>query len=117
MWYDKLRAGLEARRFTACKNSKNIDAFLKSFKENGDKYNWEMTERGSVEEFLDIKINTLSDGSYKLTQEGLIDKTMKTTNMENCNPAVAPTSGPKPLGPDRHDKDVQLQDKWSYASM
>eukprot|EP00957_Ditylum_brightwellii_P106425 8119372-Ditylum_brightwellii.AAC.1 len=37
--------------------------------------------------------------------------------MENCNPAVAPTSGPKPLGPNPHSKDVQLQDKWSYASM
>eukprot|EP00957_Ditylum_brightwellii_P003688 279726-Ditylum_brightwellii.AAC.1 len=69
MWYDKLRAVLEARGFTACKadpclfnsnkvlciiyvgdclwfarDSKDIDAFLKSFKEDGDKYNWEMTE-------------------------------------------------------------------------
>eukprot|EP00957_Ditylum_brightwellii_P139569 10636819-Ditylum_brightwellii.AAC.1 len=24
--------------------------------------------------------------------------------MENCNPTVAPTSGPKPLGPDPHNK-------------
>eukprot|EP00957_Ditylum_brightwellii_P197145 15020490-Ditylum_brightwellii.AAC.1 len=37
--------------------------------------------------------------------------------MENCNPAVAPTSGSKPLGPDPHGKDVQLQDKWSYTSV
>eukprot|EP00957_Ditylum_brightwellii_P062695 4758156-Ditylum_brightwellii.AAC.1 len=37
--------------------------------------------------------------------------------MENCNPAVAPTSGPKPLGPDPHGKDVHLQDKWSYDFM
>eukprot|EP00957_Ditylum_brightwellii_P166762 12693819-Ditylum_brightwellii.AAC.1 len=37
--------------------------------------------------------------------------------MENCNPAVAPTSGPKPLGPDPHGRDAQLQDKWSYASV
>eukprot|EP00957_Ditylum_brightwellii_P093068 7086401-Ditylum_brightwellii.AAC.1 len=37
--------------------------------------------------------------------------------MENCNPAVAPTSWPKPLGPGPHGKDVQLQDKWSYASV
>eukprot|EP00957_Ditylum_brightwellii_P023207 1751257-Ditylum_brightwellii.AAC.1 len=69
MWYDKLRAGLEARGFTACKadpclfiskkvvcicyvdhclwfdrDSKDIDAVLKPFKEDGDKYNWEMTE-------------------------------------------------------------------------
>eukprot|EP00957_Ditylum_brightwellii_P031266 2370203-Ditylum_brightwellii.AAC.1 len=69
MQYDKLRAGLEARGFTACmadpclfiskkvvrivyvddclwfaRDIKDIDAVLKSFKEDGDKYNWEMTE-------------------------------------------------------------------------
>eukprot|EP00957_Ditylum_brightwellii_P042705 3233862-Ditylum_brightwellii.AAC.2 len=45
-----------------------------------------------------------------LTQEGLIDKILKASGMENFNPAVAPTSGPKPLGPDPHSKGVQLQD-------
>eukprot|EP00957_Ditylum_brightwellii_P020097 1516200-Ditylum_brightwellii.AAC.1 len=35
--------------------------------------------------------------------------------IENCNPAVAPSSGPKPLGLDPHGKGVQLHDKWSYA--
>eukprot|EP00957_Ditylum_brightwellii_P088456 6737061-Ditylum_brightwellii.AAC.1 len=74
-----------------------------------------MTEGGSVEKFLGIKVNSLGDGAYKLTQEGLIDKILKTTRMENCNPAVTPTSGPKPLGPDPYSKDVQLQDRWSYA--
>eukprot|EP00957_Ditylum_brightwellii_P189909 14457325-Ditylum_brightwellii.AAC.1 len=76
-----------------------------------------MTKGGSVEEFLGIKVNSLGDDAYKLTQEGLIDKILKTTNMKNCNPAVAPISGPKPLDPDPHGKDVQLQDKWSYASV
>eukprot|EP00957_Ditylum_brightwellii_P128686 9816361-Ditylum_brightwellii.AAC.1 len=76
-----------------------------------------MIEGGSVEEFLGIKVNSLGDGIYKLTQEGLIDKILKATGMENCNTAVAPTSGPKPLGPDPHGKGVQLQDKWSYASV
>eukprot|EP00957_Ditylum_brightwellii_P010418 788061-Ditylum_brightwellii.AAC.1 len=113
MWYDKLRAGLEARGFTAYKadlDSKDIDTVLKSFKEDEDKYNWEMTEGGSMKEFLGSKANSLGDGAYKLTQEGLIDKILKATGMENCNPAVAPTSGPKPLGPDPHSKDIQLQD-------
>ena len=44
-----------------------------------------------MEEFLGIKVNSLGDGTYKLTQEGLIDKILKNMNMENCNPAVAPT--------------------------
>eukprot|EP00957_Ditylum_brightwellii_P185830 14148579-Ditylum_brightwellii.AAC.1 len=70
-----------------------------------------------MEEFLGIKVNSLGDGTYKLTQEGLIDKILKATGIENCNPAVAPTSGPKPLGPYPHGKGIQLQDKWSYASV
>eukprot|EP00957_Ditylum_brightwellii_P156396 11903125-Ditylum_brightwellii.AAC.1 len=80
MWYDKLRAGLEVRGFTACKadpclfiskkvacivyvddclwftrDSKDIDAVLKSFKVDGDKYNWEIIEGGSANDFLGIK--------------------------------------------------------------
>eukprot|EP00957_Ditylum_brightwellii_P109214 8331266-Ditylum_brightwellii.AAC.1 len=76
-----------------------------------------MTEGGSVEEFLGTKVNSLGNGAYKLTQEGLIDKILKATGMKNYNPAVAPTSAPKPLGPDPHDKGVQLQNKWNYASV
>eukprot|EP00957_Ditylum_brightwellii_P154106 11728376-Ditylum_brightwellii.AAC.1 len=38
-------------------------------------------------------------------------------DVENCNPTVALASGPKTLGPDPHGKDIQLQDKWSYASV
>eukprot|EP00957_Ditylum_brightwellii_P048185 3657525-Ditylum_brightwellii.AAC.1 len=70
-----------------------------------------------MEEFLGIKVDSLGDGAYELTQEGLIDKILKVAKMENCNPAVAPTFGPKPLDPDPHGKGVQLQDKWSYASV
>eukprot|EP00957_Ditylum_brightwellii_P045412 3441958-Ditylum_brightwellii.AAC.1 len=69
-----------------------------------------MTEGGSDEEFLGIKVNSLGNGAYKLTQEGMINEIIEATGMENCNPAVAPTSGPKPLGPDPHSKDAQLQD-------
>eukprot|EP00957_Ditylum_brightwellii_P130342 9942928-Ditylum_brightwellii.AAC.1 len=80
MRYNKLRDSLEARGFTACKadpclfifkkvvyivyvddclwfarDRKDIDALLMSFKEDGDKYNWEMTEGDSMEDFLGIK--------------------------------------------------------------
>eukprot|EP00957_Ditylum_brightwellii_P071091 5403503-Ditylum_brightwellii.AAC.1 len=37
--------------------------------------------------------------------------------MDNCNQAVASTSGSKSLGPDPHGKGVQLQNKWSYVSV
>eukprot|EP00957_Ditylum_brightwellii_P088805 6763056-Ditylum_brightwellii.AAC.1 len=76
-----------------------------------------MTEGGSVQEFLVIKINSLGDGTYKLTQEGLMDKILKAMGMENCNPAEAPTCWPKSLGPDPQDKDIQPQEKWSYSSV
>ena len=76
-----------------------------------------MTEGGTVEEFLGIKVSPIGNGAYKLTQEGLINKILKTTSMENCNPAKTPTSGPKPLGPDPLGTTVQFQNKWGYASV
>eukprot|EP00957_Ditylum_brightwellii_P081180 6175998-Ditylum_brightwellii.AAC.1 len=54
MWYDKL---------SWFRDSKDIDAVFKSFKEDGDKYNWEMTKGGSVEDFISIKVNSLDDGT------------------------------------------------------
>eukprot|EP00957_Ditylum_brightwellii_P195930 14928147-Ditylum_brightwellii.AAC.1 len=65
MWYDKLRAGLEARGFTACK----VDPCLFiSKKDDGDEYNWEMTEGGTVEEFFGIQVDPTNDGGFKLIQ-------------------------------------------------
>ena len=55
------------------KDQGSIDSLIQSFKDDGDKYNWEMTsKKGRISEYLSIKINNLADGGYKLTQPGLI---------------------------------------------
>ena len=111
-WYDKLRKGLEARGFKACKadpclfisrkvicicyvddclwfarDIKNINRVLKSFEEDGDKYNWEMSDEGTVTEYLGINIKATGDGGYRLTQPGLTQKILEATGMTDCSPA------------------------------
>eukprot|EP00957_Ditylum_brightwellii_P054488 4129001-Ditylum_brightwellii.AAC.1 len=57
------------------------------------------------------------DGGYKLIQIGLIKKILSTTGMLDCNPTVAPTAAPGPLGPNPYGKEVQQQELWNYASV
>lgn len=89
MWYEKLLAGLEARGFTTFKvdhclfiskkvivvaiaddflffsrNQVNIDELIKSFRDDGDKYNWEVKVAGTVHNFFGIEIKNLDDGGY-----------------------------------------------------
>eukprot|EP00957_Ditylum_brightwellii_P074441 5655640-Ditylum_brightwellii.AAC.1 len=52
MWYDKLRADIEKRGFSACKNFADINDVPQSFRDNKYKYNWEMKKGSSVEEFV-----------------------------------------------------------------
>ena len=59
-----------------------------------------MTEGGTVEDFLGIQVDPTSDGGFKFTQPGLIEKSLTIVGIQDCNPAVAPTSSPVPLGPD-----------------
>jgi hypothetical protein len=82
MFYEKLRAGMEARGFQCLENLdpclfiKNdciafcyvddmcffyrdqtvFDGIIKSFKADGDKYNWELTVEGEVNAFLGINM-------------------------------------------------------------
>ena len=52
---------------------KDIKALIQSFKDDGDKFNWEMkVDEGGILEYLGIKIQNLPDGAYKLTQPGLV---------------------------------------------
>ena len=84
MWYDKLKSGLEARGMKPCgahpcmfvsdkaiciiyaddvlwaaKDDKTIEDILQSFKDDGNKFNWEMTESLSLEEYLSLKSKDL----------------------------------------------------------
>ena len=58
-----------------------------------------MTEGGTVEDFLGIQVNPTTDGGFKLTQKGLIEKVLIMVGLQDCNPAVAPTFSPVCLGP------------------
>jgi hypothetical protein len=141
LWFEKLSAGLHQRGFKAssvdpcvfirsdcifcvwvddalifARNRSVIDVLLKSFVDDGDKYNWEHTEEGSVTEYLGIDFSRLPDGGWKLTQTGLIDKVLRATNMTDCNTDASPTSPDgKALGADLHGP--QALSEWNYRSV
>ena len=141
MWYDKLKAGLEARGMKPCqadpcmfvsdkaiciiyvddvlwaaKDDKTIDDILQSFKDDGNKFNWEMTESLSLEEYLGLKVKRLDQG-YELTQPGLITKILEATGMQECRTTACPTTSSGPLGYDKHGLPPMYQDKWKYSSI
>ena len=74
-------------------------------------------ERGILE-YLGIKINNLADGSYKLTQPGLILHILEATNMATCNAKMTPTKVVAPLGTDTDSKPAKhKQDCVSVVDM
>eukprot|EP00957_Ditylum_brightwellii_P020482 1543972-Ditylum_brightwellii.AAC.1 len=75
-----------------------------------------MTEGGTVEEFLGIQVDPTNSGGFKLTQKGLIKKVLSTVGLQDCNPVVAPTASPVPLGPDPQGKGPQYEHLWNYSS-
>ena len=145
LWYEKLKAGLEARGFTACivdpclflspkiicvqyvddclwfyRNKDDLDALLQTFAEDGDEYNWEMSVEGSVKEYLGIGIDTRTQeegGGFMLHQSGLIKKILAATDMVNCNGKKTPTSSDAPLGTNADGPPARYEHKWSYASV
>ena len=145
MWYEKLKAGLEARGFTASvvdpclfispkiicvqyvddclwfyHDKKDLDDLLKTFVDDGDKYNWEMSIDGDVKEYLGIGINKRTKeegGGYVLHQTGLINKILATTGMTDCNGKKTPTTSDAPLGTNPRVDPARYQNKWSYASV
>ena len=142
LWYEKLRAGLEERGFTCYENldpclfvkddciafcyvddlcffyhkPKVFQDIIQSFKDDGDQYNWELTVEGEVNSYLGICIEKTQDGGFQLTQAGLVDKILKTTNMDDCNAKRTPCSGDgKPLSSDKNGS-LAHQD-WNYRSV
>ena len=81
-----------------------FDDIIKSFEDDGDKYNWELTVEGAVNTFLGINMEQNEDNnSYKFLQTGLIDKVLSATDMTDCNAKSTPCNGDgKPLGADRN---------------
>ena len=115
LWCEKLKNGMEAQNFktseldpclfiskrmvcTSCvddclhwfKDDKTFNKLIKTFKDDGDKFNWEMTVEQDVTAFLGIQILQKKDGCYKLIQTGLINKVLNATGMEDCNSNLHP---------------------------
>eukprot|EP00957_Ditylum_brightwellii_P109139 8325575-Ditylum_brightwellii.AAC.1 len=76
-----------------------------------------MTEGGTVEEFLGIQVDPENNGGFKLTQKGLIEKVLSTVGLQDCNPVMASTASPVPLGPDLQGKEPQYEYLWNYSSV
>jgi hypothetical protein len=127
---------LEAEGFTACKNEpclltrpgmmlvvyvddagiaarseQEIDSFIESMRKRG----FELNKEGTFNEFLGIKLERSDDRkTVTLTQQGLIQKILKATNMTDCTPSEVPTSQ-LPLGSDE-DGDP-MKESWGYNSI
>jgi len=74
---------------------------------------FDLTKEDTFHEFLGIKMEKRADGSIKLTQTGLIDKNVKATGLENCNPNFVPVT--KPLGAD--PMGAPMNEAWHYPSI
>ena len=97
-------------------SEEDFKQLIKSFDDDGDEYNWELTVDSSLEEYLGIKMTTLPDGGIQLTQKGLIDRILTTTKMSDCKGKASPTDGSgKPLGSDKEG--VPGSASWSYPSV
>ena len=141
LWYEKLKKGLEDRGFKLskvdpclffskkvivvsyvddcilfAKCKADIDALIQSFKDDGDKYNWEMTvEEGGISKYLGIKIHNLPGGAFKFMQPGLVKRILEVTKMTNCNTKMTLTKVVAPLGTDANGKPAKCD--WEYASV
>ena len=87
-------------------NMDDIDELIDQLKNLG----FELKKEGNFNEFLGIKLEKRSDNSIELTQTGLIDKILQTTNMTNCNPNRIPAKGP--LGSDPEGE--PMDKSWNY---
>jgi hypothetical protein len=77
---------------------------------------FQLTREGTFSEYLGIQYTHEDDknGSINMTQEGLIQKIIETTGMQDCNPnhtpAIKDTLGSDPDG-------EPMTDSWSYRSV
>ena len=71
----------------AAKIESDIDALVDKLRARG----FDLSREGSFTKFLGLKVERANDKSITLTQPALIEKVIKTTGLENCNPNHTPT--------------------------
>lgn len=95
----------------AVKNKDDIDVLIQNLTDRG----FELTREGSFSEFLGIKfVRDDENNTINATQPGLIQKIIKATGMEDCNPNRTPALTTA-LGIDP-DGELMSED-WSYPSI
>jgi hypothetical protein len=95
----------------AVENPGERSRFLEAMKDFG----FTLTMDDTLEAFLGIKFETLSDGGFNLTQPALIDRIIKDTGMEACNRTATPAAPNSPLGKDPDG--APMDESWSYPSI
>jgi Reverse transcriptase (RNA-dependent DNA polymerase). len=140
-FFDKLRAGLLERGFTASEidpclfmkdkmicvvyvddtilcgpNSDELEREIKSLGVNNleTRHTFQLRNEGEIGDFLGIRIEKKGNGQFHLTQTGLIDKVLKATNMELCNPIGTPASK-EAIGADRDGE--PFAESWKYSTV
>jgi hypothetical protein len=95
----------------SAKNPQEIDELIERLRKKG----FELTREGTLHEFLGIKLVRNSDNNtITMTQQGLIQKIIKTTEMEGCNPNWLPAPM-KALGIDPDGE--PMNESWNYRSV
>ena len=90
-------------------NPADIDSLIQQLRGLG----FELKKEGDFTEFLGIKLDKQENGSINLTQSGLINKILESSDMVDCRPNRLPATGPlgsDPLGP-------PMSDTWNYRSI
>jgi histone deacetylase 1/2 len=135
-WYDHLKTALLKSGFKECsldpclfihpdmialvyvddvlwfaRDGTKIDAMLAKIRQAG----LDLTVEGNVQAFLGIDFTRNDqDGTIKLTQRGLIERTIKAIGLDDCNPESTPATT-EPVGSDRNGE--PFDEPWSYASI
>jgi hypothetical protein len=94
----------------AYKEEEDIIELIKSLETRG----FQLTREKSFAEYLGIKYEKLSNGNIELTQQGLIQKIIKATGLENCNPNRTPATK-EALGIDPEGQ--PMREQWDYQSI
>ena len=94
----------------AAENDSLIDELITFLRSKG----LDLQREGTFQDYLGIRFSALPNGSVHMTQTGLIDKIIKATGMEGCNPNKTPALKAG-LGKD-HDGEP-MSDTFNYCSV